>query len=106
LELAGSDDVVTQTMARQVQAKVLARRGQLDEAASLAREAVVLAGNSDGVIILGYALLDLAEVLELAGRRTEAAEVLHEALALYERKGALALSDRARKRLSALEPVA
>ena len=102
-ELGGADDVSTQLLARQVQAKVLARRGQHAEAERLAREAVELAEKTDVLIRQGHALADLAEVLELAGRREEAATALHEALERYERKGALAPAGQIRERLVAFE---
>jgi class 3 adenylate cyclase/tetratricopeptide (TPR) repeat protein len=99
-ELGDSDDVSTQTMSRQVQAKVLARRGQHGEAETLAREAVALADSTDSPVGQGDALSDLAEVLELAGRCEEAAAVLHEALERYERKEAVAPARRVRERLA------
>jgi hypothetical protein len=43
-----------------------------------------------------------AKVLELAGRREEAAAELRHALALYERKGNLVMAERTRARLAAL----
>ncbi len=46
------------------------------------------------------ALADLAEVLELAGRREEAAAALEQALELYERKGNLVMAERTRERLA------
>jgi hypothetical protein len=42
----------------------------------------------------GDALLDLGEVLALAGRRDEAAESLKQARTLYERKGNLVMAAR------------
>jgi len=104
LDLGGNEDVTTQMFARQVQAKVLARRGQHAEGERVAREAVALADGTDGLIFQGDALRDLAEVLELAGRREEATTALREALDRYERKGALAPAERVRERLAALEP--
>jgi class 3 adenylate cyclase/tetratricopeptide (TPR) repeat protein len=103
LELGDSDDIATQTMSRQVQAKVLARRGQYAEAERLAREAMALYDSTDGIYGQGDARADLAEVLELAGRRDEATALLHEALDRYERKEALVLARRARERLAALQ---
>jgi tetratricopeptide (TPR) repeat protein len=103
-ELGSADDVVTQMLAHQVQAKVLARHGQYAEAERLAREAVELAETTDVLIRQGHARADLAEVLELAGRRDEAATALHEALERYERKGALAPAGQVRERLAELEP--
>jgi class 3 adenylate cyclase/tetratricopeptide (TPR) repeat protein len=103
-ELGGSEDVTTQTVARQVQAKVLARRGEHGKAETVAREAVALAEATDGLISRGDALTDLAEVLELGGLTEEAAEALRDALALYEQKGATALVAKSRERLASLEP--
>ena len=45
---------------------------------------------------------DLAEVLTLAGRADEAEAELQEALALYERKGNLAMAERTSTRLREL----
>ena len=104
MELGGSENVTTQILARQVQAKVLARRGQYAEGERVAREAIALADATDGLIFQGDALRDLAEVLELAGRSAETAVALREALERYERKGALAPAERIRERLPALEP--
>jgi hypothetical protein len=44
----------------------------------------------------GDALVNLAFVLERAGRANEAADALHDALAVYERKGNLVAAARAR----------
>jgi class 3 adenylate cyclase/tetratricopeptide (TPR) repeat protein len=104
-ELADSEDASAQNLARQVRAKVLARRGQHAEAERLAREAVTLGETTDDLSGRGDALQDLAEVLELDGRRDEAAAALQEAFQLYERKGALVPAARARERLAALEVV-
>jgi hypothetical protein len=46
----------------------LARRGRLEGAEQLAREGVKVAANSEFVVLHADVLLDLAEVLELAGR--------------------------------------
>jgi tetratricopeptide (TPR) repeat protein len=104
LELGGSEDVITQVIGQQVQAKVLARRGRHAEGERVARAAVALAEATDSLIIQGDTLRDLAETLELSGRREEAAAALREALDRYERKGALAGTERTRERLAALEP--
>jgi tetratricopeptide (TPR) repeat protein len=103
-ELGGSDDAATQIHARRVWARVLGRRGQHDEAFHVAREAVALADATDSLLSQCDAMRDLGAVLELAGRREEAAAALREALERYERKGALVPADRARERLAALEP--
>jgi DNA-binding SARP family transcriptional activator len=68
-------------------AKVLARRGRPEEGESLARSALGLAEATDFLNMHGHALMDLGEVLRLAGRAGEAAGAVAEALRLYERKG-------------------
>jgi class 3 adenylate cyclase/tetratricopeptide (TPR) repeat protein len=104
--MGSSDDMATQVLACQVLAKVLARRGEHTEAERLAREAVAGADGTDSLVVQGDVRLDLAKVLELAGRRKEAMAALNEALERYERKGASAPARRARERLAALDPVA
>jgi class 3 adenylate cyclase/tetratricopeptide (TPR) repeat protein len=104
LDIASSEDVATQVFASQVLAKIAARRGQHTEAERLARAAVRLSDRTDGLLQTADALHDLSEVLELAGRRDEAAEACREALDRYERKGALAPAAHARARLTTLEP--
>ncbi|HET7353812.1 MAG TPA: tetratricopeptide repeat protein, partial [Gaiellaceae bacterium] len=100
--MGGSDDVTTQILALQVRAKVLGRRGEHDEAERIAREAATRADTTDNPIAQGDARRDLAEVLEVAGRRDEAAAVLHDALERYERKGALVPAEHVREKLAAL----
>jgi tetratricopeptide (TPR) repeat protein len=89
--------VASQTAWRGVRAKVLARRGQFDEAIRLAGEAVDVAEPTDHLLIKGAALWDLGEVLRLAGRRDEALEAVRRALAVHEEKGDLASLDRTRE---------
>jgi tetratricopeptide (TPR) repeat protein len=86
-ELGASDDLMTQILWRQVQAKVLARRGEHSEAERLGREAVAIADETDALNGRANAYLDLAEVLELAGKAREAEVALEEALSLSKRKG-------------------
>jgi class 3 adenylate cyclase/tetratricopeptide (TPR) repeat protein len=105
-DLGASEDITTQILALRVRAKVLARRGAHAEAESAAHDAVALAHETDALMYQGDTLLDLAEVLELAGRGEEVAEVLREALERYERKAALVPAQRVRERLAALEPAA
>ncbi len=87
---------------RQVRALVLAHRGQLDEAEALAREAVARLERTDMPSPQGDGFLDLAEVLQAAGRTDEAAEALNQALDRYERKKNLAMAAQATARLDAL----
>ena len=84
-------------------AKVLARRGETDEALRLSAEAVARARRSDSPQLIGDSLRDRAEVFQLLGRPDEERPSLEEALALYERKGILPSIEEARQRLEELE---
>ena len=77
-------------------ALALAHLGRLDEAEPLARKALSYATGSDSVDVHANALLVLAEVLRLAGRHTEAAPPVKEAIALFELKGNVVSAARAR----------
>lgn len=81
------EDSDAHTHWRRVRAKVLARRGELDEAERVGREAVGIASATDVLELRAQALADLGEVLRLADRSQEATAALKEALALYEEKG-------------------
>jgi len=85
-----------------IPARLLARRGELDQALKLAREGVALAADSEFVVLHADVLLDLAEVLRLAGRAEEASAAAAEAVSLYERKGNVASARRARDLLAGL----
>ncbi|MGH9173398.1 MAG: tetratricopeptide repeat protein, partial [Vicinamibacterales bacterium] len=84
---AAADDVDAQALWRGVRAGVLARRGELDEARRLAREAVDMRRGMDSPALQAEALSDLAEVEGLAGDAVAAAAILREAAELYARKG-------------------
>jgi len=89
-DLADEDDIASTTLWRTVQAKVLARNGNRDAALILIGEAVDLLRRTDSVVAQAETLVDLAEVLRLAGRRKEADDVLEGAVELFEAKGAVA----------------
>ena len=72
---------------RRVRAKLLARRGDVEAAERLAREATSRAARTDFLDLRAHAVADLAEVLRLAGRSEESAAAVQEAIRLYERKG-------------------
>ena len=99
-ETAPSEERLPQMLSRQARGKVLARRGELDEGERLAREAVALAAETDMLNAHADALIDLAEVLALAGQ--DARAELDEALALYEQKGNLVMAERTRSKLAEL----
>ena len=94
--MAAREDVVTHALWRSVRAKIRACAGELDEAEALAREAVRLLEPTDLLTDRANALLDLAEVLRLGGRATDAEAAAQGGLELYERKGNRVSAARAR----------
>jgi ATP/maltotriose-dependent transcriptional regulator MalT len=86
-EAASTHDVYTQAVWRGTRALILASTGQSEPAEALAREAVVLSGETDSPDLAGDALVVLAEVLFTAGRLTEATACANEALNRYRAKG-------------------
>jgi tetratricopeptide (TPR) repeat protein len=89
-QLADADDIASQMLWRTVQAKVIAHRGNCDDALALVREAVDLLTATDAVSAQTETLVDLAEILRCAGRDKDADRVLEDAIGLYELKGNLA----------------
>ena len=85
-ELAADDDIDTQALWRCVLGKVLTREGSGGEGEALVREAIEILEPTDAVLLKFGALLDLAEVLRLAGK-TGVPATLAEARALAEGKG-------------------
>jgi tetratricopeptide (TPR) repeat protein len=82
-----------------VPALLLAREGRFAEAETLVREGIAVAATSD---LLGWQadlLMDLGEVLELAGRPAEASNAVASALRRYARKEHAVGEARARARL-------
>ena len=96
------DDLMTQVRLRTGRARLLAKRGNGDEAVTVAREGVALAAETEYVHLRGDSLLALGDVLETAGRPEEAAGAIREALSLWKAKGALASERSARSRLDDL----
>ena len=94
------EDIEAQALWRTVRAKVLARRGEADQALRLSAEAVEWIHRSDQMHGTGDCLSDRAEILLLLGRADEARAALEEALAVYERKGIVPSIDRTRALLS------
>jgi tetratricopeptide (TPR) repeat protein len=101
-ENAAADDFASQAIWRDARAKALAHQGKLEEAETLAREAVAITKPTDWLTMRGDSLLNLAEVLRLADRRAEAAAAGKEALALYEQKGDIVSAGRASALLAEL----
>jgi hypothetical protein len=99
---AAPDDVLSQVLWRTARAKLLARRGELEPAQALAREAVTVGEPTDLLAMRAEALSDLAEVLAFAGKREESLAVLGQASELCERKGNVTALARARARAEEL----
>jgi tetratricopeptide (TPR) repeat protein len=103
-ELATPDDLPSQIGWRLVVARVLARRGEREDAEALAREALAMAETTDDRIDTGGALVDLAEVLHAGGEAPgEVRSCIERAVELFENKGAVAPAERARAWLAAVE---
>jgi tetratricopeptide (TPR) repeat protein len=101
-EACRPNDVQANILWRATRARLLARRGELEAAESLAREAVAFAAASDFLDAHGDALMDLAEVLYLATRPEQAAKALEQAVELYQQKGNVVSAARARSQLEAI----
>jgi tetratricopeptide (TPR) repeat protein len=101
-EAASPEDVVSQMFWRALRAKVLSRRGATSEAERLGRAAVEAGRTADCIDMQGDVLMDLSEVLRLAGRPHGAREAAEEALSLYTRKGNIVSASRARAVLAEL----
>lgn len=86
---------------RTVRALLHARGGAHGEARRVAEEAATTAERTDALIDHGDACLTLAVVLSAAGDVTGARAAAEQAVALFERKGAAALVERARGVLGA-----
>jgi hypothetical protein len=100
-EAATPDDIASQGWWRVTRARVLACRGETEEADRIGSEAVTLAGTTDDLILRGRALLALAEARRLGGSGDGSVPLLEEAHRLFEVKGDTVSAGRARAALSA-----
>jgi DNA-binding SARP family transcriptional activator/tetratricopeptide (TPR) repeat protein len=98
-EAGASEDISAQMVCQGLSARILAARGRLAEAEEFAREAVALAARTDFLNQHADALLELARILDRAGRVSEARAAVGEARSLYQRKGNLIGAEHARRRL-------
>lgn len=86
-QLAGSGDIASQIERRSITAKLIARRGDYELAERLAHEAVRLAAQTDDIGTQANALIDLAEVLQRAGKTGDTSSLVERARGLFEQKG-------------------
>ncbi len=87
-EAGSADDVITQALIKEVEARLLSRRGQHDAAKIAARDALALIEGTDMLDAIAESKLNLAEVLSAAGPDDDAdrLQAIEEAAALYEQK--------------------
>jgi tetratricopeptide (TPR) repeat protein len=90
------DDLSTQASWRVVRARILARRGEHQEARRLVEEGTAMWDTSDYLDARGNAWLAASEVRRLAGDVRGAAEAAQAALELFEAKGNVVSAGRAR----------
>ena len=100
---AAEDDVDAQVLWRGIRAPILARAGRTTEAEALARAAHEKARQTEMPSLHGFALTELASVLQVAGRFDEARAVMAEAMAVYEKKGDTVSAARAKRLLAMME---
>jgi tetratricopeptide (TPR) repeat protein len=94
--LAAQNDLSSQVLWRSARAKILAGTGALRQAQARAHEAVEIADRTIYHFVRSGALMSLAEVQLIAGRRAEAASAIERALLLYETKGDTVSAGKAR----------
>jgi ATP/maltotriose-dependent transcriptional regulator MalT len=99
---AGAEDAYSQALLRSVRAKVLACRGEFEEAVRLAQESVELTERTDFVHLRWHSLMSLAEVEGRAGHPREATVHANEAIRVAEQKGSLVAAQQARSALERL----
>jgi DNA-binding SARP family transcriptional activator len=100
--MAAQNDQHSQMIWRQVKAKILSRRGEHEKAERLAQEALAQSAETEMLDATAAVYADLGEVLDLAGKRQDAATALQTAIALYTRKGNVIMADRTRTRFALL----
>jgi tetratricopeptide (TPR) repeat protein len=91
-----SDDYNAQALWRCAEAKLAARRGAFEEAEALALEAIDFIGRSDELNNQAHVQLGLVEVHRLAGRPEDAIRALDDAIARFEQKGNVVMTERSR----------
>jgi len=87
---AADDDLDARLAWEPVRAKLLARDGEHDRALRAAHAVATAAESTDALNQRARVLLDLADVLRLAGQDEKVQELTERAKQLYEQKGNLA----------------
>jgi tetratricopeptide (TPR) repeat protein len=97
---AAPDDFDPQVRLRWVRALLLARRGQLDDAERLTREAVAIVDETDYTEAAADAYVAHATVLDAAGKQDEARDAWQHAYDLYDQKGVRVRAQQVREHLT------
>jgi tetratricopeptide (TPR) repeat protein len=101
-ETALREDVLSQVLWRNARARLLRREPALEDAETLAKEAVALAAETDDLNLLGNALSSLGSVLASAGREAEASAAYKQAAQVFKRKGNVVSGARVEEQAQAL----
>ena len=104
IDATAEDDTFVQVLWRAQRAKGLERAGDTRGARRVAHEAVRFAQESDLIVLAADALVDVARLLQLAGRGREAAAIATQAAEAFERNGNPALAARARRLATEASP--
>jgi len=86
-ESAAADDLLSQALWRAIRAPILARAGKSGEAENMARAAVELSRRTEAPGYQADTLVELATVLQLVEKTSEARESIANGIALYSAKG-------------------
>ena len=97
---AAEEDIGTHVLSLGARARILAARGDTDEAVRAGRRAVMLSEQTDDVNMQGDALVDLGDVYLELGREGDAIRSFETALLRYAAKGNVAAAERVRPRVS------
>jgi class 3 adenylate cyclase/tetratricopeptide (TPR) repeat protein len=84
---AARNEIDAQVKWRRAQARILASRSRFAYALRLTKEEIALADGTDWIDLQAESRLDMAYVLNMAGRGSEANEIAMEAHRYYEQKG-------------------
>jgi class 3 adenylate cyclase/tetratricopeptide (TPR) repeat protein len=101
-ETALGEDVLSQVLWRNARARLLRREAALEDAGTLAKEAVGMAADTDDLNLLGYALSGLGGVLVSARREPEASAAYAQAAEVFRRKGNVVAGARVEERANVL----
>jgi DNA-binding SARP family transcriptional activator len=93
-QAAADDDLDARLVWQPVRAKLLARRGEHDDAERAARAAAAAAQNTDALNKRARVVLDLSDVLSILGREGETPLLVERARRDFEQKGNLVGADR------------